>query len=72
MSNNIFIIIDQCRFFTSGISRDIVMNVLEDSIIFLVLVACILSKDKSIQSRALMKMPTSFPSMKEFCLDILK
>ena len=31
-----------------------------------------LSKNKDIQSRALMKMPTSFPSTEEFCLDILK
>ena len=52
------------------------MNVLEDYIIFLVWAAWvlifILSKNKGFQSGALLKMPTSFPSMEEFCLDIQK
>ena len=63
-------------FFTSGISSDILMNVLEDCIIFLVWAACVLFsfyfKQKQIQSGALMKMPTSFHSMEEVCLDVLK
>ena len=63
-------------FFTSGAGHGILMNVLEDRIIFFVWVAWILFnfyyKQKSIQSGALMTMPTPFPSMEEFCLDVQK
>ena len=62
--------------FTFVIGPDILMNVLEDYIIFLVWAAWILifilSKNKGFQSGALLKMPISFPSMEEFCLDIQK
>ena len=59
---------------TFMIAPDILMNVLEDYIIFLVWAAWvlifILSKNKGFQSGALLKMTISFPSMEEFCLDI--
>ena len=62
--------------FTFVIGPDILMNVLEDYIIFLVWAAWvlffILSKNKVFQSGSLLKIPTSFPSMEEFYLDIQK
>ena len=65
-------------FFTSGIGPDILMNVLEDCIVFLiwqpkVSSIFILSKNKDLQSGALLKMPASLsPSMEEFGGDIQK
>ena len=81
--NNIFIIIDQCRFFffTSGIGPGNMINVLEDCIMFLIWTAWVLfnfylkqkkKKERDFQSVALLKMPPSSPSMEEFCLDIQK
>ena len=66
------------NFFTSGIGPDILMNALEGCITVFVWAACffflifILSKSKGIQSGALLKMPTSIPSMEKFSLDIQK
>ena len=75
---SIFLIIDQWRFsFTPGICPDILMNVVEDCIIFLTgqLGLClifILSKNKGFPSGPLLKMYPSFPSMGDFGVDIQK
>ena len=58
--------------FSSEIDRDIPINVLEDYMIFLVWAQprfCLIftfSKNKVLQSGALLKMPPSSPSIKEF------
>ena len=64
-------------FFISGIGPDILMNIFEGCVIFLIWVAwvClsfILSQSKSFQSEALLKMLPSCPSKKEFGQDIHK
>ena len=63
-------------FFTSGIGLDILVNVLDDCIVFLIWAAWILifilSKKKDFQSGSLLKMPPLSPSKKEFGLDIPK
>ena len=66
-----FPIIDQCRLFLlpSGIGPDIQMKMFEGYIISGQPVFClifILSKNKSFQSGALLKMPPSSPSTQEF------
>ena len=61
--------------FSSEIDRDIPINVLEDYMIFLVWAQprfCLIftfSKNKVLQSGALLKMPPSSPSIKEFGSD---
>ena len=64
------------NFFTFRTGPDILKNVLKDYIIFFVwtvwVLIFILSKNQGFQSGALLKMPTSFTSKEEFCLDIQK
>ena len=74
---NIFIIIDQCRFFTFRIGLDILNNVLEDVFVWAawVLFSFYLKqkqRSKTGQSGTLLKMPTSSPSVEEFCRGIQK
>ena len=61
-------------FFTFRTDPDILMNVLEDLIIFVVweawVLIFILSKNKGFQSGALLKLPNLVPPMEKFCLDI--
>ena len=70
--NVFFSLINEWRFFTVGIGRDILINILEDCIIFLIWLTLILSKNKCFQSGFLLKMPFSSPSMNIFGLDMQK
>ena len=67
---NIFPILSNAYFFTSGIGPDILMKVFEDYIISLIWAAWVLfnfiSKTKVSSLELLLKIPPSFPSMKEF------
>ena len=66
--NNIFMIIDQCRFFNFFKCSKIALYSLFGQPVFSLISA--LSKNKGIQSGALLKMLFSFSSREEFCLDI--
>ena len=76
--SNICRINDQCSFdCTSGISSDILINVLEDCIVCIIwairsYLIFILSRNKGFQSEALLKMPTSSSTVEEFGLDFQK
>ena len=61
---------NQWFFFTSGIGTDILMNMLEGWIVFLIWEAWVLIfiLIKNFQSEALLKMPPSSPFMEEFGL----
>ena len=66
--NNIFPVTDQCTFFfTYGLHTDFLMNVLKDYIIFIIWAAWDLLNfylnQTGFHSGALLKMPSSFPSM---------
>ena len=72
-----FPIIGQCRFFYSWDRPDILVNVFEDCIIFLVWAVWVLfnfylKQKQRFQSGSLLKMSSSSPSMEEFGLDIQK
>ena len=73
--NIIFIIIDQCRLFTSAIDPDVLWMSLKILLYSLFrqpefCLRFILSKNKVFQSGTLLKMTNSSPSMQEFCVGV--